>query len=130
MGQGCLREGGYRFRFETSSACLEGLFSWSGAFHFMKISVITASLNRKDLIRWAVQSVLDQRYSEFEHWIIDGGSTDGTLELLKDYPHVKIISEPDCGVYDAWNKGISHAEGDVISILNRQPPLAAMIVVS
>ena len=84
----------------------------------MKISVITASLNRKDLIRWAVQSVLDQRYSEFEHWIIDGGSTDGTLELLKEYPHLKIISEPDRGVYDAWNKGISHAEGDVISILN------------
>jgi glycosyltransferase involved in cell wall biosynthesis len=84
----------------------------------MKISVITASLNRKDLIRWAVESVLDQRYSEFEHWIIDGGSTDGTLELLKEYPHLKIISEPDRGVYDAWNKGISHAEGDVISILN------------
>ena len=84
----------------------------------MKISVITASLNRKDLIRWAVQSVLDQRYSEFEHWIIDGGSTDGTLELLKEYPHLKIISEPDRGVYDAWNKGISHAEGDIISLLN------------
>ena len=84
----------------------------------MKISVITASLNRKDLIRWAVESVLDQRYSEFEHWIIDGGSTDGTLELLKEYPHLKIISEPDRGVYDAWNKGISHAEGDVISLLN------------
>ena len=84
----------------------------------MKISVITASLNRKDLIRWAVESVLDQRYSEFEHWIIDGGSTDGTLELLEEYPHLKIISEPDRGVYDAWNKGISYAEGDIISILN------------
>jgi glycosyltransferase involved in cell wall biosynthesis len=84
----------------------------------MKISVITASLNRKDLIRWAIESVVDQHYAEFEHWIVDGGSTDGTLELLKKYPHLKIISEPDRGVYDAWNKGISHAEGDVISILN------------
>jgi glycosyltransferase involved in cell wall biosynthesis len=84
----------------------------------VKISVITASLNRKGFIRAAVESVLDQRYSEFEHWIIDGGSSDGTLELLKEYPHLKIISEPDRGVYDAWNKGIDHSDGDVISILN------------
>ena len=84
----------------------------------MKISVITASLNRKDLIRAAVESVLDQRYAQFEHWIIDGGSTDGTLELLHQYPHLKIISESDRGVYDAWNKGIKRSEGDIISILN------------
>jgi len=84
----------------------------------VKISVITASLNRKDFIRAAVESVLDQHYSEFEHWIVDGGSSDGTLELLKEYPHLKIISEPDRGVYDAWNKGINRSDGDVISILN------------
>jgi glycosyltransferase involved in cell wall biosynthesis len=84
----------------------------------VKISVITASLNRKDFIRAAVQSVLDQRYSEFEHWIIDGGSSDGTLDLLKEYPHLKVVSEPDRGVYDAWNKGIDHSDGGIVSFLN------------
>jgi glycosyltransferase involved in cell wall biosynthesis len=84
----------------------------------VKISVITASLNRKDFIRAAVESVLEQRYSEFEHWIIDGGSSDGTLELLEEYPHLKIISEPDRGVYDAWNKGIDHSDGEIVSFLN------------
>jgi glycosyltransferase involved in cell wall biosynthesis len=84
----------------------------------VKISVITASLNRRDFIRAAVESVLDQHYPEFEHWIIDGGSSDGTFELLNEYPHLKIISEPDRGVYDAWNKGINHSDGDVVSILN------------
>jgi len=84
----------------------------------LKISVITASLNRKDLIRAAVESVLEQRYAEFEHWIIDGGSSDGTLEVLREYSHLKVICEPDRGVYDAWNKGIRQSTGDIISFLN------------
>jgi glycosyltransferase involved in cell wall biosynthesis len=84
----------------------------------MKISIITASLNRKEFIGAAIESVLAQNYSDFEHWIIDGGSSDGTLELLQQYPHLKVHSEPDHGVYDAWNKGIGRATGDLITILN------------
>ena len=84
----------------------------------MKISVITASLNRKQFIRAAIESVLAQRFSDFEHWVIDGGSTDGTLDLLTEYPHLHVLSGSDNGVYDAWNKGISRALGDVIAFLN------------
>src|ERR1700730_9817992 len=84
----------------------------------MKISIITASLNRKEFIGAAIESVLAQNYPDFEHWIIDGGSTDGTLECLQQYPHLKVLSEPDLGVYDAWNKGIGRAKGDFVAILN------------
>src|SRR5271154_255630 len=84
----------------------------------MKISIITASLNRKEFIGAAIDSVLAQNYPDFEHWIIDGGSSDGTLEFLERYPHVKVLSESDRGVFDAWNKGVDRAEGDLIAILN------------
>jgi glycosyltransferase involved in cell wall biosynthesis len=84
----------------------------------MKISIITASLNRKEFIAGAIESVLAQNYQDFEHWVIDGGSSDGTLAFLKQYSHLKVLSEPDRGVYDAWNKGIDRAEGDFVSILN------------
>src|SRR6202023_1011578 len=84
----------------------------------MKISIITASLNRKEFIGAAIESILAQNYPDFEHWIIDGGSSDGTLVFLSHYPHLKVLSEPDRGVYDAWNKGIDRAKGDFISFLN------------
>ena len=84
----------------------------------MKFSIITACLNRREFIGAAIESVLAQNYPEFEHWIIDGGSSDGTLEVLNRYPHLNVLSEPDRGVYDAWNKGIDRASGDVVSILN------------
>ena len=84
----------------------------------MKFSIITACLNRREFIGAAIESVLAQNYPEFEHWIIDGGSSDGTLEVLNRYPHLKVLSEPDRGVYEAWNKGIDRASGDVVSILN------------
>jgi glycosyltransferase involved in cell wall biosynthesis len=84
----------------------------------MKISIITASLNREKFIGAAIESVLAQNYPNFEHWIIDGGSSDGTLAFLKQYPHLKVLSEPDRGVYDAWNKGIERASGDVVGFLN------------
>jgi len=84
----------------------------------MKFSIITACLNRREFIGAAIESVLAQDYPEYEHWIIDGGSSDGTLEVLKRYPHLNVLSEPDRGVYDAWNKGIDRARGDVVSILN------------
>jgi glycosyltransferase involved in cell wall biosynthesis len=84
----------------------------------MKISVITPCLNRRGFVAEAVESVSVQNYPDFEHWIIDGGSTDGTLELLRNYSHLKILSEPDRGVYDALNKGLRLATGDVIALLN------------
>ena len=93
----------------------------------MKISIITAALNRKEFIQAAIESVLVQGYSDFEHWIIDGGSSDGTLELLKQYPHLRVLSEPDRGVFDAWNKGVDRATGDLVGILNSDdvyPPWA------
>src|SRR5260370_24873330 len=83
----------------------------------MKFSVITPCLNRAQLIAATIQSVTAQDYSDFEHWIIDGGSTDGTLELLQGYQHLKIVFEPDRGVYDAINKGIRLATGGIIVLL-------------
>jgi glycosyltransferase involved in cell wall biosynthesis len=84
----------------------------------MKISIITPSFNRVDMIGSAIDSVRDQNYPEVEHFIIDGGSTDGTLDLLKKYPHLRAVSEPDQGMYDALNKGVSMATGEIIGFLN------------
>ncbi len=66
----------------------------------------------------AIQSAKAQDYKDFEHIIVDGGSTDGTLEALQSHPDLKIISEPDQGVYDAMNKGIKAAKGEIIVLLN------------
>lgn len=82
------------------------------------ISIITITLNRAAFIETAVRSVMDQGFKELEHIIVDGGSTDGTLKILKKYPHLRVISEPDSGVYDAMNKGIRMARGNVIGLLN------------
>ena len=70
------------------------------------------------MITDAIESVLAQNYPFVEHIIIDGGSTDGTLDILKKYPHLRVISEPDDGIYDALNKGIHLAKGEIIGQLN------------
>jgi glycosyltransferase len=82
------------------------------------VTIITASFNRVSLIEEAIASVLNQTYPRIEHLIMDGGSNDGTIAMLKKFPSLKIISEPDKGVYDAFNKGIYYAAGDIIGILN------------
>lgn len=82
------------------------------------ISVITPSLNRARYIEDAVQSVLRQNYSGIEHIVIDGGSTDGTLDLLARYPHIRVVSETDRGMYEALNKGLRLARGEIIGFLN------------
>jgi glycosyltransferase involved in cell wall biosynthesis len=82
------------------------------------ISVITPCLNRVQFIHDAIESVLAQQYEPFEHIIMDGGSTDGTIELLASYPHLHVVSEPDRGVYDSLNKGIAMARGEIIAQLN------------
>jgi glycosyltransferase involved in cell wall biosynthesis len=82
------------------------------------ISVITPSYNRADFIRTALNSVSNQNYLDVEHIIVDGNSTDSTLSILKEYQNLKVISEPDRGVYDALNKGIKLAQGEIIAQLN------------
>ncbi len=77
--------------------------------------------NRKEEFRQCMQSVREQTYAKIEHIIIDGASTDGTLDLLHEYEQewgVKVYSEPDKGIYDAFNKGIARARGKYIAFLN------------
>ena len=86
----------------------------------MKISVITVCYNSALTIKDTLESVALQRYKDFEHLIIDGGSKDGTLEIIriwKGHP-VRLISESDDGIYDAMNKGVRLATGDVVAFLN------------
>lgn len=86
----------------------------------MKISIITVCLNSENTIEKTIQSVLSQQYDDFEYIIIDGKSTDKTLEIIKKYSDEIsiIVSEPDYGIYDAMNKGIALANGDIIGIIN------------
>ncbi len=86
----------------------------------MKISIITATYNSEATIRDTLESVNAQTYPHIEHIIVDGASKDNTLDLVKKYGKrvSLIISEPDNGIYDAMNKGIRAATGDVIGILN------------
>ena len=82
------------------------------------ITIITPSLNRAKFIEEAIKSVLNQDYPHVEHIIMDGGSTDDTLDVLARYPHLHVVSEPDNGIYDAINKGLKLASGDIIGLLN------------
>ena len=84
----------------------------------LKFSVITPSFNSGDTLERAIQSVLAQDYEDFEHIIVDGGSSDNTMEILEKYPHLRWVSEPDRGQVDAMNKGFAMAEGDIIGYLN------------
>jgi glycosyltransferase involved in cell wall biosynthesis len=84
----------------------------------VKISIITPSFNSGKYIRRAINSVLSQDYDNWEHIVIDGGSTDGTLEILKKYSHLKFVSEQDKGQSDAMNKGFHMSNGDIIGYLN------------
>ena len=86
----------------------------------MKISIITVSFNAEASISATLLSVANQTYKNIEHILIDGGSVDGTMNLVKEHgKHLThFISEPDEGIYDAMNKGIELASGDVIGFLN------------
>ena len=85
----------------------------------MKISIITVCFNAEDTISDTIQSVLSQDYEDIEYIIVDGKSTDRTLKIIQSKPkRIKLISEKDQGIYDAMNKGINIASGDVIGILN------------
>lgn len=86
----------------------------------MKISIVTIARNAQDTIRQTIESVLGQDYTDFEYIIIDGNSTDNTKHIIEQYKDrlAVFISEPDKGISDAFNKGIKHASGDVIGIIN------------
>ena len=84
----------------------------------MKISILTPSFNSAQYIERAIKSVMDQNYDDWEHIVVDGGSNDGTVEILKKYTHIKWISEPDRGQSDAMNKAFAMSRGDIIGYLN------------
>jgi glycosyltransferase involved in cell wall biosynthesis len=86
--------------------------------NFKKISIITPSLNRVDMLEGVIQNVLMQNYPDFEHIVIDGGSTDGTRDMVEKYPHVHFEYGSDQGMYDALNKGLEVASGEIIGFLN------------
>jgi len=84
----------------------------------LKVSIITVSFNAIATLQQTIESVLAQDYSDIEYWVIDGGSSDGTKELLASYgDRIKYISEPDKGIYDAFNKGLALVKGDVIGVI-------------
>lgn len=84
----------------------------------MKISIITVSFNSAKTIRQTIESVLSQDYDDLEYIVVDGASKDGTVEILKEYESkIKYISEPDKGIYDALNKGVKLATGEVIGTI-------------
>lgn len=86
----------------------------------MKVSVVTAVRNGAATLAGTLQSVASQRLAAIEHVIIDGASTDGTLDVVREHGgHVGVVvSEPDAGVYDAFNKGLRHASGELIGFLS------------
>ena len=103
----------------------------------MRISVITVCYNAASTLEDAVQSVLSQTTDprepfDLEYIVVDGGSTDGTLDLLEPYRNriAKLISEPDQGLYDAMNKGIRAATGDVVAILNADDVYASLDILA
>ena len=84
----------------------------------MKLSILTPSFNSGRYLERAIQSVLAQNDPDFEHIIVDGGSKDESLAILKRYPHLKSVSEPDRGQCDAMNKAFARSSGDIIAYLN------------
>lgn len=94
----------------------------------MKVSIITVTYNSSATLMRALRSVSHQTYSNIEHIIIDGESDDATMSIVRDYAagkdNVVVVSEPDKGIYDAINKGIRLATGDIIGILNSDDSLS------
>ena len=98
----------------------------------MKVSIITSCFNREATIGQAIESVLNQDYPNIEYIIIDGASTDKSLEIIKKHKDkiTKIVSEPDKGMYEALNKGIRLASGDIIGLVHSDDFLYAPNTIS
>lgn len=92
----------------------------------MKISIITITYNSEEYLADAINSIRNQNYPDLEYIVVDGGSTDGTLDIVKSNSDIisKWVSEPDRGISDAFNKGISMATGDIIGIINSDDMLS------
>ena len=92
----------------------------SNSTNLPRISIITPSYNQGDFLEETIQSVLNQNYPNLEYIIIDGGSTDSSVEIIKKYEENFFywISEPDLGVYDALNKGLERSTGEIIGFIN------------
>jgi glycosyltransferase involved in cell wall biosynthesis len=99
----------------------------------MKVSIITATYNSEATIETCIHSVLEQSYPNIEYLIMDGQSKDGTLtkvkQLIQDHEHVQVISEPDKGIYDALNKGVTRASGDLIGFVHSDDLLASKDII-
>jgi len=98
----------------------------------MRITVVTVVFNGAATLERTIRSVLAQRDVPLEYWIIDGGSTDGTVELIRRYEDrlAGWVSEPDGGIYEAMNKGLSRATGDIVGFLNADDVYAHETVLS
>src|SRR6476659_1655243 len=98
----------------------------------MKISLITVSFNSGDTITDTIESIQSQDYNDIEYIIVDGASRDNTVEIIKSFgPEIdKWISEPDRGIYDAMNKAIRMATGEVVGILNSDDFYSSSTIVS
>jgi len=99
----------------------------------MKISIITVVLNNKKHIEGCIESVISQSYKDIEHVIVDGGSTDGTVQKIQSsklkIKNCIVISEKDSGIYDAINKGINNSTGDIIGLLHSDDVFADNTVI-
>ncbi len=86
----------------------------------MKVSIITVCFNSAETIEDTIKSVLSQDFKDIEYIVVDGGSTDGTLDIINRYKNdiAKVISEPDNGIYDAMNKGFRSSAGSIVAALN------------
>jgi len=98
----------------------------------MRVSVITVCLNSKETIEDTIKSVRGQDYADIEHIVIDGGSTDGTVDILRRYEGAscRFVSEPDDGIYDAMNKGLRNSTGQIIAFLNSDDTYAGQTTIS
>ncbi|SMN01009.1 Colanic acid biosynthesis glycosyl transferase WcaE [uncultured Candidatus Thioglobus sp.] len=98
----------------------------------MKVSIITVVFNNQKTIKDAINSVLGQSYKNIEYIVIDGASSDGTIEIVKSYGNKisHFVSEPDNGIYDALNKGIALTTGDIIAFLHSDDMYANENVIS
>jgi GT2 family glycosyltransferase len=110
--------------YPTATADPPAVRAHAMTMNFPKISVITVSYNQGEFIKKNIDSVLAQNYPNFEHIVVDGGSTDSTLDVLRSYSHLAWTSEPDRGQSDALNKGFSRATGDIMVWLNSDDWLA------
>lgn len=98
----------------------------------MRLSIITINRNNATGLEETIRSVASQSFKDFEYVIVDGASTDGSVEMIKknesQFAHLRWLSEPDAGIYNAMNKGIRMASGDYIQILNSADALASDVV--